>query len=98
MIARYTAGLVKKVVTTIGEALSDLKPVSLAFGQGMAGFGVNRRRVRSRDLPGPVNPDVPVLNVREPSGKPRAILFGYACHNASLGDYRINGDGRLRAA
>ena len=91
-ISRYTDDLVKKVVATIGEALADLQPADVSFGQGLAGFGVNRRRVRLRNLPGPVDQDVPVLSVRQPSGKLRAILFGYACHNTSLGDYRVNGD------
>lgn len=90
-ISRYTDDVVKKVVTTVGEALSDLQPAEIAFGQGLAGFGVNRRRVRLRNLPGPVDHDVPVLSVRS-SGKLRAVLFGYACHNTSLGDYRVNGD------
>jgi neutral ceramidase len=91
-ISRYTDELVKKVVATVGEALADLQPAELAFGQGLAGFGVNRRRVRLRNLPGPVDHDVPVLSVRQPSGKLRGVLFGYACHNTSLGDYRVNGD------
>ncbi len=91
-ISRYTDDLVKKVVATIGESLADLQPADVSFGQGLAGFGVNRRRVRLRNLPGPVDHDVPVLSVRQPSGKLRAILFGYACHNTSLGDYRVSGD------
>ena len=91
-ISRYTADIVKKVVATIGAALADLQPAEISFGQGLAGFGVNRRRVRLRHLPGPVDHDVPVLSVRDPAGKLRAILFGYACHNTSLGDYRVNGD------
>lgn len=92
VIERYTGELVKKVVTAVGEALADLQPAVLAFGQGLAGFGVNRRRVQRRDLPGPVDHDVPVLSVRDPSGKLRAVLFGYACHNTALGNYQINGD------
>ncbi|MGH9630564.1 MAG: neutral/alkaline non-lysosomal ceramidase N-terminal domain-containing protein, partial [Bryobacteraceae bacterium] len=91
-ISRYTAELVKRVVATVGDALKERRPAVLAFDQGLAGFGVNRRRVRLRNLPGPVDHDVPVLSVREPSGRLRAILFGYACHNTALGDYRINGD------
>ena len=64
----------------------------MSFGQGLAGFGVNRRRVRLRNLPGPVDQDVPVMAVRDDTGKLRAILFGYSCHNTSLGNYQINGD------
>jgi neutral ceramidase len=92
VITRYTDELVRKVVTAVGEAIADLKPAVLGFDQGLAGFGVNRRRVRLRNLPGPVDHDVPVLSVREPSGNLRAVLFGYACHNTALGNYQINGD------
>jgi len=42
---------------------------------------------------GPVDHDVPVLKVTGGDGKPRAILFGYACHNTSTGFYPvISGD------
>jgi hypothetical protein len=64
----------------------------LSFGQGLAGIGVNRRRVSIRGLPGPVDQDVPVLAVREPDGKLRAVLAGYACHATVLSDYQIGGD------
>lgn len=92
VIARYTNDLIGKVVTAAGMAIADLAPAALSFGQSLAGFGVNRRRVRLRNLPGPVDHDVPVLSVRAPSGKLRAVLFGYACHNTALGNYQINGD------
>jgi neutral ceramidase len=92
VIARYTRELVSKVVAAVGEAVSALQPATISFGQGLAGFGVNRRRVRLRNLPGPVDQDVPVIAVRDDSGKLRAVLFGYACHNTSLGNYQINGD------
>jgi hypothetical protein len=76
----------------VSTALANLAPASLAFGLGDAGFGVNRRHAALRQLPGPVDPDVPVLSVRDSSGKLSAVLFGYACHNTTLGDYQINGD------
>ena len=92
VIKRYTAELIVKVEETVSRAMANLAPASLAFGQGEAGFGVNRRRVTLRQLPGPVDPDVPVLSVRDSGGQLRAVLFGYACHNTTLGDYQINGD------
>ena len=43
---------------------------------------------------GPVDHDVPVLKVAAKDGSLRAVLFGYACHNTTLGGdfYRIGGD------
>jgi hypothetical protein len=77
VIKRYTGELIVKVVETVSTAMAKLAPASLAFGQGEAGFGVNRRRVSLRQLPGPVDPDVPMLSVRDPGGQLRAVLFGY---------------------
>src|SRR5262249_33446446 len=46
----------------------------------------------TRGLPGVVDHDLPVLAVRNPDGTLRAVLFGYACHNTTLGAYQINAD------
>jgi neutral ceramidase len=92
VVARYTLQLIDKVVTAAGKAIAGLSPATISFTQSLAGFGVNRRRVTLRNLPGPVDHDVPVLSVRDSAGKIRAILFGYACHNTSLGNYQLNGD------
>lgn len=91
-IRRYTAWLLDQIVDLAGRAIADLAPAQLSFEQGLAGFAVNRRRVGARSRPGPVDQDVPVLAVRAPDGKLRAVVFGYACHNTVLGDYVINGD------
>jgi neutral ceramidase len=72
-----------------------LSPADLAFGQGSAAIGSNRRRLRdgTRQLPGVVDQDVPVLTVRAPHGDLRAVVFGYACHaTAAPADYQIGGD------
>ena len=53
IIKRYTGELIVKVVETVSTAMANLAPASLAFGQSEAGFGVNRRRVTLRQLPGP---------------------------------------------
>ena len=41
---------------------------------------------------GPVDHDVPALRVVDAQGHDRAILFGYACHNTTLGSYEFCGD------
>jgi hypothetical protein len=91
-ISRYTAAVLDRVVEAIGGAIEDLGPAELTFEQGLAGFAVNRRRVGARNRPGPVEHDVPVLAVRAPGGKLRAIVFGYACHNTVLMDSNVSGD------
>jgi hypothetical protein len=93
VIQHYTAHLEDLVVELIGNAIANVAPAEVSFGQGFAGFAVNRRRqVMSRALPGPVEHDVPVLSVRSPDGELKAVVFGYACHNTVLSDYVINGD------
>jgi hypothetical protein len=61
VIRRYTAQLLDRVVSLIGDAIGNLAPAEVAFGQGAAGFGVNRRRIAAgmRHLPSHVDQDVP---------------------------------------
>ncbi len=89
---RYTAQVVEQSVKAAREAIADLQPASIEFGQGLAGLAVNRRRVANRSFPGPVDQDLPVLSIRGAGGKLRVIVFGYACHATSMGDYQISGD------
>lgn len=94
VVRRYTDGVLDKCVQAAGEAIRNTAPVTLHFAQGLAGFAVNRRRDRPgmRHLAAPVDHDVPVLAVRRPDGTLAAVLFGYACHNTTLGDYKISAD------
>ncbi len=81
-IAAYTASLESTIAGLVGDALGRLEPAMLAYGEGLATFGANRR---TQFLPpGPVDPAVPVLRVARPDGGPLAIVFGYACHNTTL--------------
>jgi len=91
-IARYTEALPNLIYSAIAKAAGDLRPVTLWFEQGYAGFAVNRRRVGRRELPGPVDHDVPVLAVKTEDRRYLAILFGYACHNTVMDDYTVHGD------
>ena len=94
VIDRYSTFLTEKTVGVIGAALHDLSPATVKFEQGFAGIAVNRRRSRpgARNLPGPVDHDVPVMVVASPIGPVRAILAGYACHATVLNGYQISGD------
>ncbi len=94
VVRRYNEDLIGKAVATVGAALKSMRPARLEFAQGFAGIAVNRRRDHpgTRGLPAPVDHDVPVLAVRNPDGSLRAVVFGYACHNTTLGAYQINAD------
>jgi len=91
-IDAYTRELEDKLVSTIGAALGSLHPARVSFGHTAAGFAKNRRTQFSPN--GPVDHDVPVLRVDDRSGKLRAVVFGYACHNTTIGPEvcRLNGD------
>jgi neutral ceramidase len=99
----YTQKLQEDLVGLVGRALEDLKPARLTWNKARCGFAMNRRRDYS--LPpghpnanrvpnpdGPVDHEVPALRVEAPDGSLRAALFGYACHNTSLGFYNWCGD------
>jgi neutral ceramidase len=103
MVLRYRRQLEDKLVEVIGQALNQRAAASVAFGQAKAGFAMNRREdytlpkgdFRSGKVPnpnGPVDHDVPVLQVTDPAGKLTAVLFGYACHNTTLDGYAFTGD------
>lgn len=85
----YTRELEDKIVRVIGDAIKDLSPARLSFGRSEVGFATNRRNEG-----GPVDYDVPVLRVEGQRGKLRAVVFGYACHNVTLGSdfYQYHGD------
>src|ERR1019366_8529645 len=92
VVRRYTEALLDAAVAVGGHATETLAPATLEFNQGFAGIAVNRRRVRNRSLPGPVDPDVPVIAVRDPGGTIRVLVIGYSCHATALEDYQISGD------
>jgi hypothetical protein len=96
----YGAELADELVEVAGSALGSLAPARLSFGRGSVGFAVNRREPTPEGFKigvnpnGPVDHDVPVLRVEAEDGSLRAVLFGYACHNTTLGGdfYRMGGD------
>ena len=101
LVEEYSDALVTNLVAVVGKAIADLAPADLAHGGGYATFAVNRRTNREADVPklrdkgqlkGPVDHDVPVLAVRAKDGKPRGVLFGYACHATVLSGYLWSAD------
>jgi hypothetical protein len=96
----YTRQLQDRVVAVVAQAAASLKPARLAAGSGVVHFVMNRREFTPRGVILGVNPrgladrSVPVLRIDDPDGKPRAILFGAAAHNTTLGgdNYEVCGD------
>ena len=94
----YYMWLENRLNQLIDSALEDLSPARLSFGKARCGFAMNRRLPTERGFinspysDGPVDHDVPVLRVESTDKKLRAVLFGYACHNTTLGFMRWNGD------
>lgn len=90
-IRRYTEALEPQIVEVIAAACAALTPATLHVSTATASFAANRRTQFSPD--GPVDHAVPILRV-DVAGSPRAIVFGYACHNTTLRDseVEIHGD------
>lgn len=98
----YTRWLSDTLVTLAGEALAHLEPSTITWGQGYCSFAVNRRENGRNDvdalrvfghLKGPSDYAVPVLAVRDMTGKLKTVVFGYACHATVLdANYEWSGD------
>lgn len=98
----YSVELEERVLNTIGEALSHLKPARLYTGEGKTTFAVNRRNNKEAEVPallaagqalqGPVDHSVPLLVVRDLDNRLQALIFGYACHPTTLSDDQWCGD------
>ncbi len=100
-IDEYGDALVRKVTEVVGQAINNLEPVALKWGNGNATFAVNRRTNQEANVPqvrtggelkGPSDHDVPVLAAYDANGKLKSVLFGYACHSTVLGTYQWSGD------
>jgi neutral ceramidase len=96
----YTKGLQQKVIDAVVQAAASLAPARLSSGSGVIQFAMNRREFTPTGIILGVNPrgladrSVPVLRIDSPEGKPRAVLFGAAVHNTTLGgdNYELCGD------
>ncbi len=94
----YSNGLPALLLAAVTEAMDDLEPVELAWGNGTADFAGNRRKytqggvTNSINPIGPVDHDVPVLRARRSDGSLKSVLFGYACHNTCTSFQQLSGD------
>ena len=82
--------MTEQLVNIAGEAIRNVAPAQISFGEGEADFAINRRAAKLAQLnPGkqiiaPIDHSVPVLRVLRKDGSLLAILFGYACHNTTM--------------
>lgn len=95
----YFATMAGKIVAAIGESIDRLEPAKLSYSHARAGFAINRRYptpergfINSPYPDGPVDHDVPVLRITGADNQLRAVVFGYACHNTTMGFRQIYGD------
>jgi hypothetical protein len=101
LVDDYADFLEQSVQKAVDEAFNNLVPSQIAWGSGRATFATNRRTNVEAKVPelrelgqlkGPNDHDVPVLAVRTPEGRLRAVAFGYACHSTVLSSYQWSGD------
>ena len=94
----YFDRLADTLVELVGQAIGRLEPASLSYNYARCGFAMNRRTptdtgYRNHPNPdGPVDHTVPVLRVDDADGELRAVVFGYACHNTTMGFLKWLGD------
>ena len=93
--ARYTEELAAHMVKAAGAALEARKPARLAWTQGMAGFGGNRRALRGErwrgfgfQRDGVVDHSLPLLVAVDEESMPFALVANYACHCTTMGASR----------
>ena len=85
-IDEYTGVLKDKIIKVVGEALGKMEPVVLSLGKerrlmprtvaGTARRSVVKARAEGKPTVGPHDHTVPVLAIKSPEGKLRAVLFG----------------------
>jgi hypothetical protein len=94
----YYNQLSATLVKTIGQAIENMEPAQLSWSAARCSVAMNRRTPTAtgyRNHPNPegrVDHQVPVLRVDDPQGNLKAVMFGYACHNTTMGFRKWLGD------
>ena len=94
----YFDQLGQTLIRIVGESLNRLEPARLFYSFLRASVAMNRRTpsatgfINHPNPHGTVDHSVPVLSVRGTTGELRAIVFGYACHNTTIGFRKWLGD------
>ena len=87
----YIQILVRKLIGVARQALGQMRPAYLTYGESSVQIGVNRRRLNHEgkaaggaDIAGPIAPIVQTLCVNGSDGRMFAQLFSHACHPTTL--------------
>lgn len=100
-IISYTEGLTEKIVTTVREAINNLKPALIGSGKGECKMNMNRRaRSADRGIILGKNPDgicdheVGVVRIDDEYLNPIAIFINWPCHGTVMSgrNYQITAD------
>ena len=86
-IDRYTRKFVDSLERVALDAAKAAAPAKVEWSIGKVTFAMNRRTKG-----GPVDHDLPLMTIREPGGKLRAVWFSYACHCVTLSHNKVSGD------
>lgn len=96
--ADYYEILRGKIIDIIGQAIESMEPARLAYSHAKCSFAMNRRTPTKdgyRNHPNPggvVDHTVPVLSVKSAEGELKTVVFGYSCHNTTMGFMKWLGD------
>ena len=98
----YTKTLQQKLLTVIGEAFNNMKPVLTGVGAGSSPVGANRREMKpdgsitlGRNPYGPTDKEVLVMKIATVDSTPVGVLYDYATHSTSLGPSNMNVSGDI---
>ncbi len=89
-VKNYRDVLENKLEQLVLDAMNNREPCLLQWGKGTANFSKNRRVLENGKWVGfgtsngPVEHDLPVLQVSNEKGEVKGILLNYACHGTTL--------------
>ncbi len=95
-IRRYAGDLRRKLIAVAVAALDARRPARLSWGEGHAGFAVNRRKLENGKwvafgaVPdGPVDRTLPLMAARDEQGRLLGAFVSYACHCTTIGGKHV---------
>ena len=93
----YVDLLIRKLIGAVRQALEEMRPAHLTYGEAPAQIGVNRRQtlpdgpvVIGKEFGGAVAPVVQALCVNGADSRLFALLFCHACHPTILGGENLH--------